>query len=75
MSIERGYIIGISKKHNINTQSSTKIEVLGANEGMPTILWRKYFLEVQGCNIADSIFYQDKKSAILLENNVKISCR
>ena len=38
---------------------------------MLMILWTRHLLEVQGCKVADSIIYQDSKSAILLERNGK----
>ena len=37
------------------------------------ILWTNYFMRAQGWNIDGTIVYQDNKSAILLENNGKLS--
>jgi hypothetical protein len=37
------------------------------------ILWTKLFLEAQGYNVEKNIVYQDNKSAILLETNIKKS--
>ena len=50
MSMEkdgRGSIISISKKQNLNTKSSMEVELIGADNAMPQILWTKYFLEAQ----------------------------
>ena len=40
---------------------------------MPVILWNKYWLGAQGCDVFEDIFFQDNKSAIILENNGKYS--
>jgi len=40
---------------------------------MPLILWTRQFLEAQGYPVSDNVVYQDNKSAMLLENNGKIS--
>ena len=44
-----------------------KIELIAVDESLPQILWTKYFMESQGYNVADKIFYQDNKSTIILE--------
>ena len=40
---------------------------------MLSILWKQLSLESQGYDVTDNIIYQDNKSAILLEKNVKAS--
>ena len=40
---------------------------------MPSVLWKMTFLEDQGYGVTENIFYQDNKSAILLEKNGKSS--
>ena len=60
------------KMKNINTRSSKESKVVVADDGTTQIIWMKYFLEAQGYNIVESIVYQDKKSAMLLEKNVKL---
>ena len=42
------------------------------DEALLQILWTIYFMEGQGCNVAENTLYQDNKSAIRLEKNGKI---
>ena len=46
-----GLIISISKKQNLNTKSSTEAELIGADDVMPQMLWKRYFLEAKGYGI------------------------
>ena len=69
MSLGTGVIYGTSKRQKLNTKSSTKAELVGADDVMPQMLWTLYFLEAQGYKVHDNILYQDNKSAILLETN------
>jgi hypothetical protein len=57
----------------INTKSSTEAELVGVNDVMPQILWTHHFLEAQGYGVSDSIIYQDKQSAVLMEKNGRAS--
>ena len=61
-------IISISKK-KLNTKSSTEVELIGADDAIPQMLWARYFLEAQGYGIDENILYQDNMSAMLLGNN------
>jgi hypothetical protein len=63
----------ISRKQKLNTKSSTKSELVGADNVSVMILWTKLFLKEQGYEIDKNILYQDNKSAILLEMNGKKS--
>ena len=63
----------ISRKQKLNTKSSTKSELVGADNVSFMILWTKLFLEEQGYEIEKNMLYQDNKSAILLETNGKKS--
>ena len=40
---------------------------------MPVILWRQYFLDVQGYGVKENKVFQDTQSAILLEKNERHS--
>ena len=46
---------------------------MAADDVSTLILWTKLFMEEQGYHIEKNILYQDNKSAILLENNGKLS--
>jgi hypothetical protein len=73
MTFGEGAIQSISRKQKLNTRSSTKAELVGADDAATLILWTKLFLEEQGYNVEKNILYQDNKSTILLENNGKRS--
>jgi hypothetical protein len=73
LSLGRGFPIVSSTKQKLNTRSSTESEIVGADDFMPAICWTQYFMEAQGYQVQDNIFFQDNKSAILLEKNGKAS--
>ena len=60
-------------KQKINTKSSTETEVVVVDDVLPQVLWTNYFIRAQGWEINKTIIFQDNKSAILLENNGKLS--
>ena len=71
MSLGIGAAYASSPKQKLNTRSSTKAELVAADDSMPQIVWTRCFLEDQGYGINDSIFYQDNQSDMLLEKNVR----
>lgn len=71
MSLGSGMIYSSSTRQKLNTKSSTEAELVGAGDLMPQVLWTRYFLQVQGYSVDESVMYQDNKSAILLEQNGK----
>ena len=73
MSYGGGTPITILRKQKLNTRSSTKAKLVGANDVSVMILWTKLFMEAQGYPIKRNILYQDNKSTILLEQNGKRS--
>jgi hypothetical protein len=68
-----GFPIVNSTKHNLNTRSSTETEIVGADDFMPAICWMRYFMKAQGYGVKDNVLFQENKSYILLEKNVKAS--
>jgi hypothetical protein len=68
MLLGKGSVVSTSLKQKINTKSSTEMEVAVADDLMPHICWTNYFLECHGYN-GSYVWYQDNKSATLLENN------
>ena len=73
MTLGKGAVQSISRKHKLNTRSSTEAELVGVDDAATMILWTRLFLEAQGYEIDKNIVYQDNKSAILLETNRKRS--
>jgi Reverse transcriptase (RNA-dependent DNA polymerase) len=73
MSLGQGCVYSMSCKQKLNTRSSTEAELVAVNDAMSKILWTRLFLEAQGYTISDNVVYQDNQSAILLENNGKLS--
>ena len=50
----------------------TEVELIGADDAMPQMLWTRYFLETQLYGIEENILYQENMSAMLLEKNGNI---
>jgi hypothetical protein len=69
VSFGQGMPISFSRKQKLNTRSSTKSEIVGVDDAMPSVTWTRYFLEEQGYDMEPSLIYQDNKSAMLLEQN------
>ena len=68
MTLGGGAITSFSRKHRINTKSSTEAELI-AVDNAPQILWTWYFLEEQEYTIEKNILYQDNQSAMMIETN------
>jgi hypothetical protein len=73
LSLGRGFPIVSSTKQKLNTWSSTKTEIVGAEDFVPVICWTRYFMKAQGYGVKNNVLFQDKKSSILLEKNRKAS--
>jgi Reverse transcriptase (RNA-dependent DNA polymerase) len=73
MSMGKGCAYSMFRRQRLNTRSSTEAELVGVNDAMGLILWTRLFLEAQGFVVNDNVVYQDNQSAILLENNGKMS--
>ncbi len=63
-----------SSKQKLNTKSSTEAELVGASDYLPYPIWAKKFLEAQGYELAENIFYQDNQSTMRFEKNGRKSC-
>ena len=50
-------VLSMSKKQKRNTKSSTKAEIIGADDALPHMLWTKCFIEAQGYGIDKNIMY------------------
>ena len=73
MSLGKGAVASYSRKHKLNTKSSTESEIVSVDQVMPEVCWTYNFLEAQGYSIDYSEIFQDNISAQLLEINGKMS--
>ena len=71
MTIGTGVMMSGSNKQKLNTRSSCKAELVGADDFATKILWTKLFLEAQGYEIKENILYQDNQSTLKLLVNGK----
>ena len=72
MTLGQDMIISGSLKQKVNTCSSTKTELIAANDFMPILLWMNNFLYAQGFNLNKTILHQDNQSTILLKKNGRL---
>ena len=59
MSCGSGAIQSMWCKQKLNTRSSTKAELVGVDDAMTMILWTRLFLRAQGCDVRETLLYQD----------------
>jgi hypothetical protein len=72
MLMGTGAIYSASKRHKLNTKSSTGAELVGVDDVLPEALWTKHFMEAQGYGVT-TILNQDNQSTIKLCENGKAS--
>ena len=73
MSMGKGSIVNVSRKHKLNTGSSTEAELVSISDVLGMMMWCKYFMENQGYTIENNILYQYNKSTMLLAKNGRMS--
>ena len=73
ISMRKGAIVNISRKHKMNIGSSTKSELVSIADVLGMILWCNYFVAAQGYTLESNLLYQDNKSTILLAKNSRMS--
>ena len=73
MSMGKGALLSISRKHKLNVASSTEAELVSIADVLGLMMWTKYFMEAQGYTIETNVLYQDNKSTILLAKNGRMS--
>ena len=73
MTAGKGSIYSSSMKQKLNTQSSTKAELVAVNNVLGQIIWIQYLLSTQGYNTDNSKEMQDNESAMLLKHNGRLS--
>jgi hypothetical protein len=60
--------MGLPKTQQINTTSFAETEMIVMYGNMPTVMWTRYFIEVQGYLLKPSQLHQDNTSVTLLES-------
>ena len=73
MTMGKGAIINMSRKHKLNVGSSTHAELISISDALGWMMWCKLFLEAQGYSVNNNILFQDNKSTILLAKNGRLS--
>jgi hypothetical protein len=73
VSLGKGAFYATSLKQKLNNRSSTEAELVAVHDVIPHILWTRNFLLNQGSDTLNNTFYQDNRSAMLLETNGSIS--
>ena len=73
MSMGKGELMNIARKHKLNMESSTEAELVSIADVLGMMMWCKYFMEAQGYEIENNILYKDNKSTILLAKNGSMS--
>jgi hypothetical protein len=73
LTLELGFPISSSGKQKLNTRSLTESKLVGVDDLMSLIVWSCNFLKAQGYAVVNNILHQDNRSAILLEQNGKMS--
>ena len=59
----------------MDTQSSTKTDIVAVDDCMPAVLWTIYWLNDQGYGVFENSVYQDNEISFVMENNGKYSNR
>jgi hypothetical protein len=73
LTMGNGSVYSTSIKQKMMTRSSNESEVVVVYDVLPQILWTANFVQEQGYSVDTSVLYQDNKSAMLLETNVRQS--
>ena len=73
MSMGRGAIVHVSRKHKLTVGSFTESELVSIADVLGVMMWCKYFMEAQDYTIDNNLLYQDNKSTSLLAKNGRMS--
>ena len=61
MSMGKGAIVNVSRRHKLNVGSSTESELVSIADVLGVMIRCKYFMEAQGYTIDNNLLYQDNK--------------
>ena len=56
----------MSTKQKVNTRSLTEAELVGVDDIVSKVLWRKLLIEAQGHKVTTNVIYRDNTSAMKL---------
>ena len=59
MTLGKDSIYNSSIKQKMNTRSSMESELVATNDAFPQMLWTKYFLEEQYCDVNEQRIMRD----------------
>ena len=68
MILGKGAAHNIIIKQKINTRSNTESELVATHDVFPQILWTKYFLEEQHCDVHEHCIMRDNQSSMIWTN-------
>ena len=60
------------KKIEAKKWSSTETDIVSVDDCMPDILWTRYWLDAQGCDFFENIFFQDNKLLLFWKSMASI---
>ena len=75
LSMGKGALVNIAKKHKLNTGSSTEAELVSIADVLGMMMWYKYFMEARGYKIENNISYQDNKSTTFLAKKGRMNAK
>ena len=55
MSMGKGAIVNVSRRHRLNVGSSTRSELVSIADVLGVMIWCKYFMEAQGDTIDNNL--------------------
>ena len=61
LSIGTGFLIPSSTKQKLKTRSSIESEVVGVDDFMPSILWKRNFLNAQNYDVTENNIFLDNR--------------
>jgi hypothetical protein len=71
MSLGAGAVAAGSTKQKVNTRSSTEAELVGLDDYMAKIMWKRFFLEAQGYEVKDNIPRQQEHNSTGRKRSIK----
>ena len=70
-ALRKSSVTSSSAKHKANARSTTRSELIAADDNIAKCTWTRKLIESQGFKVTLNIIYQDNSSTIKLINNGK----